>query len=103
MSLVRIVTKIEKRNLDAIKRASAFCQIKHSEDIHTNVAIVDGKDALFGYQAENKMGTDSYDAYLWISDHALVNILKDHFEKLWKGSIDAREKIRSLRQRNPTT
>jgi len=95
---VRIITKIDDGNLDDVERCSAFCQVRHTENTIYNTCIVDGKEVIMGTPTRDALEKDRYDAYLATSELGLVDTLKAFFERTWEASIDAQEKLHSLKR-----
>ncbi len=94
---VKIITKIDNRNLPEVKRCTQFCQIKHTENTIYNTCIIDGNEALTGTPTGANGEPERYQAYLETGERGIVDTLKTFFERTWEISSDAKEKLKSIR------
>jgi sugar-specific transcriptional regulator TrmB len=85
---VRIITEIDKRNIQEIKKLSRFCEIKHTIGVTSLFTIVDDEELIVGsavYTSED-LTSGGLVHKLWTNDSSHINIIKEFFEKVWSSS-----------------
>jgi len=95
---IRIVTHIGKGDIDEIERVSRFCDIRHMEDVHYQISIVDGRKAIMGTPTSDALSRNYSDTYVSTGEKGLIETLKASFERTWEISVSAHDRIISLKR-----
>jgi sugar-specific transcriptional regulator TrmB len=96
---VRILTEIDRKNMEEVNRLSMFCEIRHTPGVTTLITIVDDKQLIVGsaVHASNSLTGNELMHELWTNDSNHIRIMKDFFEKIWSGSKPAKLEIESMK------
>jgi len=95
---IRIITEVDKKNAKEVSRLGQFCDVKHAPGVLSLITIVDNKELIIGSAVHtNEDSANSGLVHkLWTNDTSHINIMRDFFEKVWKDSIPANLKIKSI-------
>ena len=95
---IRIITEVDKKNAKEVSRLGQFCDVKHAPGVLSLITIVDNKELIIGSAVHtNEDSANSGLVHkLWTNDTSHINIMKVFFEKIWKDSIPANLKIKSI-------
>jgi sugar-specific transcriptional regulator TrmB len=85
---VRIITEIDKKNIEEINKLSRFCEIRHAPGVTSLFTIVDDKELIVGSAMYTSEGSTSGGLVhkLWTNDSSQINTMKEFFEKVWTDS-----------------
>jgi sugar-specific transcriptional regulator TrmB len=95
---IRIITEVDRKNVKEVSKLSQFCDVKHAPGVSSLITIVDDKELIIGsaVHTDEDLASIGLIHKLWTNDTNHINIMKDFFEKIWKDSIPANLKIKSI-------
>jgi sugar-specific transcriptional regulator TrmB len=96
---VRVVTEINKSNLQTVQKLSGSVEIRHL-DLKARpvprVSIVDDGEAIFEITTADE-SRSSEEVALWINSRAFVRNLQAYFEEMWNSGTPSAGKIEALK------
>ncbi len=97
---VRIITEVERKNVKEVSKLSQFCDIRHTPGVSSLITIVDSKELIIGSAVHTNEDSTRIGLVnkLWTNDTSHINIMKDFFQKVWKDSIPAHLRIKSIEE-----
>ena len=95
---IRIITEVDRKNVKEVSKLSRFCDMRHAPGVTSLITIVDSRELIIASAVHTNEDSASIGLInkLWTNDTNHINIMKDFFEKVWKDSIPANLKIKSI-------
>jgi sugar-specific transcriptional regulator TrmB len=97
---IRVITEVDRKNQKEASKLSRFCDVRHAPGVSSLITIVDNKELIIGsavHTNENSANSGLIHK-LWTNDTSHINIMRDFFEKVWKDSVPASLKIKSMKK-----
>ncbi len=80
---LKIAAPITKKNYKIAKELSKYAELRHSGNLNSRFALVDGKEVLFMVLDDKEIHA-SYDLGVWMNTPFLAQNLEKMFEASWK-------------------
>ncbi len=91
---VRYLLPITEKNVDIVKKAMEFAEIRHIDFTPIRMRMVDGEECTMRYGDEKVY--HSMEICVYSNIQAYVSNIKKYFDFVWKSAVPAEQRIRQL-------
>jgi len=101
--IVRRISEIDGRNVEAAKRFLEFCELRHmSAKNIARLTIVDDKEVLIYSTVDDsvRLRADK-DVCLWTDNHGFVKMMKRFYDAIWNAAVNGHSRIKEIETGKP--
>lgn len=94
---IKIAAPITVENYMDAKELSEFCKLRHVDDIHARIYVIDGEEVMFMVVSEKEVHP-AYDTGIWLRSQFFGKALADLFEHAYEFMEHGEKQIRKIEE-----